>query len=90
MLNKTKLAVITSILLWASAFVGIRVGLQDYSPEALALLRFIVASICMSIVYFRLPKRSETQLIDVIKMMGLGFIGIGVYNIALNYGELHH
>lgn len=88
MLNKTKFAVMTSILLWASAFVGIRVGLQEYSPESLALLRFIVASICMSIVYFRFSKRSETKLLDVIKMMGLGVVGIGVYNITLNYGEL--
>lgn len=87
-MNKIKFAVITAIVLWASAFVGIRAGLHDYSPEGLALLRFIVASICMGIVYFRLPQRSATRIKDVATMMGLGMIGIGVYNLSLNYGEL--
>lgn len=88
MFQKTKIAVLTSIFLWASAFVGIRAGLQDYSPEGLALLRFIVASVCMGIVYFRLPERSAIRWRDAFAMMCLGMLGIGVYNITLNYGEL--
>jgi hypothetical protein len=33
-----------SVLLWASAFAGIRVGLHGYTPGHLALLRLLIAS----------------------------------------------
>ncbi|MCC2667478.1 MAG: eamA, partial [Gammaproteobacteria bacterium] len=42
---KTKLALLTTVVLWASAFVAIRAGLQGYSPGGLALLRFLIASV---------------------------------------------
>lgn len=90
MSNKIKFALVLVITLWASAFVGIRAGLQGYSPEGLALLRYIVASICMGIFYFRFPKamRASTSFRDIAALMGIGAVGIGIYNIALNYGEL--
>lgn len=88
MSHKTKLALAIAIFLWASAFVGIRYGLQDYSPEGLALLRYLVASLCMGIVYFRLPKRNSIRILDVCAMLGIGVLGIGIYNITLNYGEI--
>lgn len=85
---KSKIAIAIAIFLWASAFVGIRAGLQGYSPEGLALLRFLIASICMGLIYFNLPNRNTMPLIDAIALMGVGALGIGVYNITLNYGEL--
>lgn len=87
MTHKTKIALITVIFLWASAFVGIRVGLHDYSPEGLALLRYIIASLCMGIVYYRLPHRTMSYR-DACALLGVGVLGIGIYNITLNYGEL--
>lgn len=84
---KTKLAMLVSIILWASAFVGIRAGLQAYSPEGLALLRFIIASGCMGVLYFLLPTRNKISLKDKITLMCSGAIGIGLYNISLNHGE---
>lgn len=85
---KAKMALAITILLWASGFVGIRAGLQGYSPEGLALLRFLIASLCMGIIYFCMPKRSIMRTFDIFALMGIGVIGIGVYNITLNYGEL--
>src|SRR3990167_6592821 len=84
----TKTAILTAILLWASAYVGIRAGLQFYSPEGLALLRYLIASLVMGLVYFNLQERSQIRLQDKIKLMLVGVIGIGVYNITLNRGEL--
>lgn len=88
MTHKTKLTLALAVILWASAFVGIRAGLQAYSPEGLALLRFIIASACMGVAYFSLRTRNRMRLIDVCALTALGALGVGLYNIALNYGEL--
>lgn len=86
---KTLFAITTTVVLWASAFVGIRIGLTGYSPGALALLRFSVASLSMIPVYFSLPKRQTINLRDLPRILWCGIIGITIYNIALNYGEIH-
>ena len=88
MTRKTRAALVAAILLWASAFVGIRAGLHGYSPEGLALLRYLVASLVMSIIYFMQPVRSHISLADKIKLLVVGIVGIGIYNLTLNYGEL--
>jgi drug/metabolite transporter (DMT)-like permease len=85
---RTKIALLVALLLWSSAYVAIRAGLADYSPEGLALLRYLVASACMGVVYFRLPNRSDIHLKDKLGLLLLGVIGIGLYNITLNSGEL--
>lgn len=76
-----------SIILWASAFAGIRVGLQAYSPEHLSLLRFIIGSLFLMILapFFsiRLPDRK-----DIPFLLLLGGLGFTAYYTALNYGEL--
>lgn len=88
MTYKTKIAIAITIFLWASGFVGIRAGLQGYSPEGLALFRYLIASVCMAIIYYRMPSRNTIRTLDALALMGVGVIGIGVYNITLNYGEL--
>jgi len=88
MTYKTKIAIAITIFLWASGFVGIRAGLQGYSPEGLALFRYLIASVCMAIIYYRMPSRNTVRTVDALALMGVGAIGIGVYNITLNYGEL--
>jgi len=88
MTYKTKIAIVVTIFLWASGFVGIRAGLQDYSPEGLALFRYLIASICMAIIYYRMPSRNTMRTRDALALMGVGAVGIGIYNITLNYGEL--
>ncbi len=85
---KTKIALVLAISLWASAFVGIRAGLQGYTPGGLALLRFIVAAICMFIMQTRLPTRIQITLLDKALLFLIGAFGVGCYNIALNYGEI--
>ncbi len=85
---KTKLAIFTTVILWASAFVGIRAGLQSYGPGELALLRFLVGSIGMLILYLRLPQRHIPTKKEILPLLMISVLGIGVYNIALNYGEL--
>lgn len=84
---KTRLAVVTTVVLWASAFVGIRAGLETFSPGGLALLRFLIASLCLFIIYLHRP-HAPLNWRDLAFMFLNGVIGVGVYHIALNYGEL--
>ncbi len=83
---RARLALAVSLILWASAFAGIRAGLRAYNPGQLAVLRFVIASIVLaiyaSIAHFRRP-----QLRDLPGLLVSGLIGISFYNLALNYGE---
>src|SRR5205085_11785746 len=84
--SRTLIALGVALLLWASAFAGIRAGLRAYSPGHLAILRFLVASLVLAIyatfAHFRRP-----ELRDLPGLTLSGIIGITFYNIGLNYGE---
>lgn len=75
-----------TLVLWASAYAGIRAGLRGYSPADLATLRFLTASLALGIYaalgHFRRPARR-----DLPGFVLAGVVGITFYNIALNYGE---
>ena len=80
------IAVFITVTLWASAFVGIKAALIDYSPIHLAVFRYLVASIvlvpmalCKKI---RIPSWSEIP-----RFVLIGVSGISIYNILLNIGE---
>lgn len=88
MSNSVKWAILAAITLWASAFVGIRAGLHGYSPEGLALLRYLIASTILGLVYWRLPARNPMNWPDRLMLLFTGVLGIGVYNLTLNYGEI--
>ncbi len=85
---KVSIVVIVAIVLWASAFVGIRIGLTGYSPGGLALFRFLVASLFMALIYYGHSIKKPIPWKDRIQLLIAGMAGIGIYNICLNYGEL--
>mgnify|MGYP005842185489 FL=1 len=76
-----------TLIFWASAFAGIRAALEAYSPGHLALLRFLVASATLAI-YAALTRMPLPRRRDVPAILALGFVGITVYHVALNYGEV--
>ncbi len=84
--SRTLVAVAFALVVWASAFAGIRAGLRAYSPADLAILRFLVASLVLAIyagiAHFRRP-----EVRDIPGLALTGVIGITFYNLALNYGE---
>ena len=51
------MAIAFTLIFWASAFAGIRMGLKAYSPENLVPLRFLTASIVLLIyaIVTRMP-----------------------------------
>lgn len=83
---KTGAAIAVTLLLWASAFAGIKAGLEGYGPGELALLRFATASLVLAAYAFltrmRLPARA-----DLPRLALAGALGISIYHVALNYGE---
>jgi drug/metabolite transporter (DMT)-like permease len=79
-------AVVVTLLLWASAYAGIRAGLRGYSPAVLATLRFLTASVVLSI-YAPFARFRRPSFHDLPGLVLAGVVGITFYNIALNYGE---
>jgi drug/metabolite transporter (DMT)-like permease len=75
-----------ALILWASAFAGIRVSLRSYAPAHLGLLRYLIASLVLAIyarfAHFHLPRRRDIPMLVL-----AGSLGITFYNLALNYGE---
>lgn len=85
---KTKTALAIAVTLWASAFVGIRAGLESYSPGALALFRFLIASFFMGLVYYCRPQREKFVRRDFCLLLIFGAFGLGCYNVFLNHAEI--
>jgi len=80
-------AAMLTVILWASAFPGIRAALPHYSPSHVALIRYVTASIVLAI-YALCTRMRLPQLRDLPRFALLGLVGISYYNIALNAGEI--
>ncbi len=80
------LIVLLVVVLWASAFAGIRAGLASYSPQSVALLRYLTASVVLG-VYALVTKMPLPRLRDLPGLAATGFLGFTLYNVALNVGE---
>ncbi|MDF2753529.1 MAG: family transporter [Gaiellaceae bacterium] len=79
-------AALVTVVLWASAFVGIRAAGEDLSPGALSLGRLAVGSALLGVFVLlqrgRLPGRRDWPGIVV-----CGVLWFGLYNLALNEAE---
>lgn len=83
---RTAGALTVTVLLWASAFAGIRAGLAAYGPGQLALLRFGVASLAFAIYALatRMPPPERRDLPG----LGLaGLLGVTLYHLGLTFGQ---
>jgi drug/metabolite transporter (DMT)-like permease len=84
---RTWIALAVTILFWASGFAGIRAALRTFSPGHLILFRFLLASGVL-LVYAVLTRMALPAIRDLPAIMGIGFLGITVYQVAVSYGEL--
>lgn len=81
-------AVLVTVVLWASAFVGIRAVGPSFSPGALTLGRLAVAAVVLGLVV--LPKFRRTSLPrgrEWWPILAYGVMWFGGYNVALNAAE---
>ncbi len=80
-------AVAVTLVLWASAFVGIRHLAHSFSPGSLSLGRLLFGAVALGAALlvsrsWRTPTRRE-----LIGMAAIGVLWFGIYNVALNAGE---
>ncbi len=80
-------ALAATVVIWASAFAGIRAGLEGYPPGHLALLRFLVASGLLA-VYAVVTRMSLPAWRDLPAVLVGGFLGFTVYHVGLSFGEV--
>ena len=85
--GRTLAAVGTTLVLWASAFAGIRAGLEGYEPGHLAVLRLVVASLVL-LTYALVTRMRLPAVRDLPMLCLVGLLGFTVYNVALNAGEV--
>jgi drug/metabolite transporter (DMT)-like permease len=79
---------LVTVVLWGSAFVGIRAARDSLAPGSLALGRLLVAAALLSVVALargeRLPPRRALTPIAA-----FGVLFLGGYSVALNAAERH-
>ena len=74
-----------AVLFWASSFAAIRYSLRYYSPEAIMLFRFIIASAVLLgyCVYKKIPLPQKR---DIPLFIASGFVGLFIYMWAFITG----
>ena len=76
------------VVIWGSAFPAIKIALDDLSAPHLTLARHLVASLSLYLFLLLSGHRRLPAKRDIPYFFLLGFIGITVYHLALNYAEL--
>jgi len=76
--TKITFLLIIAVISWACAFPFIKILLEELTYINLTIMRFTV--VCT--LKFPIPKRNE-----ILPIFLLGFIGIIIYHLGLNYGE---
>jgi drug/metabolite transporter (DMT)-like permease len=81
------LAVATTLVFWASAFVAIRHLADDFSAGALTLARVGVAAIALTFLALRngRPRPTRKQWVSIAV---IGVLWFSIYHLALNQGEV--
>ena len=81
------LAVATTLVFWASAFVAIRHLGHDFSAGPLTLARQGVAAVALGVVALRSGWRRPTGR-QWVSLVVIGVLWFSVYHLALNQGEV--
>lgn len=75
-----------TVIIWASAFAGIRVGLTVFGPIELGALRFLIAGVPAAI-YLAITRPPLPRLGELWRFAWGGVVFIGLYTALLNTGE---
>ena len=79
-----------TIIFWALAFPFIKIGLTELSSVNLTIMRLFIACIVFLLLRLLKPQKfSKLYKKDIIPIFLLGFLGIIIYHLGLNYGEVY-
>lgn len=79
-------AMATTLLLWSSAFVAIRVAVADFGPAGLTLARLLIASVALAAAAPLFGIRRPAPR-DLPRLAACGLTGMTGYQLLLNTGE---
>src|SRR6266568_6042780 len=83
-------AALLTVVLWASAFVGIRSAGRSLSPGSLSLGRLLVGIVALAVLCIvhreRPPSREDLRAVGLLVVV-TGLLWFGAYNLFLNSGE---
>jgi drug/metabolite transporter (DMT)-like permease len=83
-------AALFTVVVWASAFVGIRSAGRSFSPGALSLGRMLVSAAALGLIFVlrgeHLPTRAQLRAAGPLLLV-TGVLWFGVYHLFLNSGE---
>jgi drug/metabolite transporter (DMT)-like permease len=82
------IAALTTVVMWAAAFVGIRAAGRELSAGPLSLGRLVVAAVVLG-VFVAIRRAPFPKRRDWLPIIGLGVLWFGAYNVMLNEGERH-
>ncbi|MGW2093118.1 DMT family transporter [Promicromonospora sukumoe] len=80
-------AAAVTVVLWGSAFIGIRSAGFDYSPGALALGRIFVGTLALTVIAGLAGKLRLPRGRTLVGVVVWGVLWFGLYNLALNAAE---
>ena len=82
------IGLLVALLLWGSAFAGVRFAVQEYHPLHLVAFRFGVASIVLGgfALISRQIRKPESKDLTAILLQGL--FGITFYHLLLSWGQV--
>jgi drug/metabolite transporter (DMT)-like permease len=86
--RRALLAVLVTVVLWASAFVGIRDLAGTFSPGAMALGRLTIGTVALGILVLRRGWQPVSRR-DVVAIVASGVLWFALYSVALNEAERH-
>jgi drug/metabolite transporter (DMT)-like permease len=79
-------AALVTVVLWASAFVGIRAVVDDFGPGSLAFGRMAAGAVVLGVVVaIRRPARPTRHALPFI--VASGVLWFALYSVTLNAGE---
>lgn len=82
------LMMILTVVFWGFAFPFIRIALDDLSFVNLTIMRFFVVCVVLIAILLLQPNRfSKLHKKDILPIFILGFFGVMVYHLGLNFGE---
>lgn len=80
------LAILTTVVLWGISFISIKIVVDVLPPMTFALIRFMIASVILLIIFKIKEPKTRLAKKDIPLMMLGGFIGVTLYFYFENYG----